>query len=860
MKLIVTCSILLIACVCTKAQQLYSFEFDNLSLIEIFEVLEQNTSYNFSYVNDVMPPRKISGTWRSVSVAGLLTELLEDEILGFSIKANDIVIFPLRAPFDPFQLYGRISDKATGELLAGANVYTNAFQGVITDEYGLYSIEIDPVRDSFIVFSYLGYKSERKHINRIVGGRQNISLGAEYNVLEEVTITLETQKQRPAIPNKNALTGETYKIARAISGEQDVNEYINILPGVVKLSEGKSGFSVYGAATDQNLVLIDDAPVFNPNHSLGFISVFNHDALNAVTFHKSAIAAKYGGRLASVLDIRMREGNLNKFNAALTTNPFYSGLTLEGPLVKNKASFLISGRHTHMNYILRQFEAEQGFYVPASIKFYDLHGKLNVVLNKNHRLYFSSFINNDEIDPHKGEGNNLFYDTDWQNRTFTTRWNAIWTDKLFTNISFVYSDYEYQKSTTADTSRLLFNDRSEINNLHVKLESNYHFNKNHKITAGANYTRYRFSPATGSIAVPEQDFTIEYSIDQLKSSELALFVEDNFRISRIANINIGMRYSQFFDIGNDTYEYTYDETGFVLDSTFRPDNDIIRTFDQFEPRVSADIQLHDDWLVQGAWTRTSQYIIRLLNENPTTPNEYWIPAGPQIKPLSSGLLTFGFNWQTTPYAQLYFGVFERKSKNISTFKSGANIFFSESLIDRQITQGDFKSRGFELSLNKIKDEYRYFISYTYTDAKVRFNDINEGAYYNAPENFQHDLNVQGTLALNQRITLGINWQWRSGDLISIPSGIGYIAGFPFELYRERNNFRLPNYNRLDISSNIALVDKATQKLDLSLGVYNLTGSLNPFQSRITADASLPRLEILALTKTTPFIHLKYRLL
>ncbi len=570
----------------TAQSDKFSFQFENIELEQALKTLGDVTGYDFTYVNEAIPNKFISGNWQDMSIDDILKDLLKDEILSFSKSGKTYTIFTLRNLISPFQIFGRITDSQSGEFLTGTNIFTNANQGVISDNYGLYSIEVDPVRDSLIYFSYLGYEPTLLQVNRLLDGRTDIQLKADFNVLEEVTITLEKQVQRPAIPSKNVLTAETYQMSKAISGDQDIIEYINIIPGVVKMSEGKSGYSVQGSAPDQNLILIDEAPVFNPSHALGFLSVFNDEALNSAIFHKTAISSKYGGRLASVLDIRMREGNANKHSATITTNPFYSGLTLEGPILKENMSFLISGRLAHMNYILNRFEPEKDFYVPKSIYFYDLHGKVNLKLGNNNRIYLSSFINSDEINPHTDPDENFFYDTKWQNRTFTFRWNSIWNDKLFTNASFIFSDYEYIKSTSADTSKLKYEEMSAISNAHIKLEATYHVSKGQKLSAGFNATNYTFNPATGSISVPAEDFRLQYSIAELRSRELAIFIEENIKIGRFANVNLGLRYSKFYDMGNNTFEYEYDEDGIIIDSLFREKNKTIRTFDNIEPRIS----------------------------------------------------------------------------------------------------------------------------------------------------------------------------------------------------------------------------------------------------------------------------------
>ena len=852
------CFFLLCFAICQFANgqtERYNLDFEDISMEAALDEITDLTGYQFIYVNEIIKDRRVNISVSNVDIQGILMALFENELIDYQITGTEVTIYYTRSLTAAFQVFGHVSDAADGENLTGANVYTDASQGVTTDKYGLYSIKLDPTRDSLLFVSYLGYKTQVIPIRNTKQGRKDITLSDDLNTL--ITVTIVQEKQLPAIPINDLLIGKTYSSSKTISGDQDVLEYINAIPGIVKMSEGRSGFSVHGSGTDQNLIIIDEAPIFNPGHALGFLSVFNDDALNSAVLHKNAISSRFGGRLASVLDVRMREGNAKNVAVTASTNPFYSGLTVEGPVIKDRMSFLVSGRRSHFNYILNQFEPKKQFYIPRRINFYDVHGKINFKFGENNRFYVSTFLNNDEIIPYKSGREEFFYDTNWQNRTLTVRWNSIWSEKLFTNFSFVFSDYEYVKSATADTLRYLYEEKSSIANSHIKLEGNYYISKHQKLLAGINATEYQFDPATGSISVPDADFTLRYRINPIKSRELAVFIEDNIKIGRVANINLGLRYSKFYDIGNDTYEYIYDGNR-IVDSTFRDKNEVIRSFNNLEPRVSLDLQLQKDWLLQSSWSRTSQYIVRLLNENPTSPNEYWIPAGLRIKPQVSDIFASALRWDANNYINLRLGYFNRKSSNVVAFRNGANIFFSESLIDRQIIQGDFKSSGVEFSIEKSKSPFHYFFSYTYTDATMQFDEINEGKRFTAPQQYQHDVNLQASLDLSKTVDIGMNWQWRSGDRISLPTGIGYVGGFPFEIYRERNNYQLPNYSRLDIISTWSLVKKSKLNVDLNIGVYNLLGRLNPFQVDVSRDLTLPRIEILALSRTTPFLHLKLR--
>lgn len=835
--------------------QIISAYYVDATTQDILDDISKRTGLPFTYVSESLSDQRVTRSWGKVTLSSLLTDLFEDTILAFDISADGVIVYPRRSIHSPFQIYGRVSDRESGEALTGANVYTDAYQGVIADNYGLYSLEINPDRDSLLYFRFLGFRTQAFPIATLLDGRKDIDLSLDNNVLAPITITVESNP-RPDIPPQDIIQAKTYGAARSISGDRDVVEYLNAVPGITKLTEGKSGFSIHGSAPDQNLILLDDAPIFNPSHALGFISVFNNDVLNSATFFKTDISSKYGGRLSSVLDIRMREGNNKSVNAILTTNPFYSGITLEGPLVTERASFLISSRISHLNFALKRFDPIEGFYIPKEINFYDLHAKANYTLSKDHRIFISTFINNDRIEPHKSD-NLLFYDTQWQNRTFTFRWNAIWGDKIFTNASYVFSDYEYEKLSDADNANLIYRDVSGIANTHIKFDINYHISKAHNLLAGLNYTTYRFEPAAGSFRSLIPSFEFIYDIDDRKSRELSLFLEDHIKIGTRAAINIGSRYSRFYDMGNNTFEYITNNAGTVIDSTFRPDGEVIRTFQNWEPRFSIDYQLHNDWLISGAFSRTSQYIFRLQNDNPTTPNEYWIPSGQLIKPQTSNIFSLTSHYQLSDYTRVSMGAFHRSADHVAAFKNGASVFFNDEQIDQLITQGEFTSTGIETSAEIKKENYRLYISYTFSDAKQHFEAINADQSFPAGNSFRNDFNLQASLDFSDNIEIFANWQLRSGDIITIPSGVGIVQGENVFIYRERNNYRLPTYHRLDISSRLRLFTKDALSIDANAGIFNVLGSRNPFQFQIEQDVSLPTVDLLSLYRTVPFLSLKF---
>lgn len=814
--------------------------------------------YKPAYIHEMIPDTSVTISFIDQTPISMLYQLLRPFGLTFEISEMDLILYSSTHAPESYQIFGIIQDSVTGEVLVGANVFTNRYQGNITDKFGLYSIHIIPDQDSLIFFTYLGYKTKRFRVNDLSVGRYDIKLKQETSALPTITIVVEDEIGKPQIPPTDIFKSPAYGLSRSISGTLDPIEHLNTMPGVVKMSEGRSGYSIHGSATDQNLILIDEAPVFNPSHALGFLSIFNQDVINTANFYKHGIPARYGGRLSSVLDVRLREGQPHNMGISINTNPYFSGISIDGPIIKNRLTFLLSGRHSHLRPILSFVEPKKGFYVPKDINFYDVNIKFNLELNKNNRLYLSSFLNNDHIRPFNSTTPIFLYDTNWKNRTGTLRWHSIWNDRLSTNASIIYSDYQYHKFNSSPDGLDSYSERSSIAHTNVKAEMQYYYSKNRHILAGINFANYTFHPASGYVSFNQDSIKVNYDVPSLRGQEYAFFIEDNLNIGSAVTVSAGLRYSIFQDIGNDRYEYTYDHLDRIIDSTFLQKGKVIHSFSNWEPRLAVNVQLNDNWLLQSSYSRTSQYIMRLLNENPSIPNEYWLPVGSYLQPLTSKILYSRLQYERNQQTTYSVGAFYRESQNVTAFKDGANILFSEHLIDKQITQGSFRSKGLEYQMQHYSAQFRWQLSYTLSDVRVRFHDINQGQEFNAPFNFQHEFNCQASFDMSPRVQVGFNWQWRSGDLISIPTGVGYIAGIPYDIYRSRNNFRIPSFNRLDVMANIALYDGEKSKIQVNVGLYNLLGRMNAFQVRIEPDIANPRLELLALTQMVPFININWR--
>ena len=736
-----------------------------------------------------------------------------------------------------FTLSGYVSDQRTGERLPFVNVFTNQL-GVTTNTYGFYSITL-PAGKHEINFSFVGYELAVKPI--LLTGDLNlpIELKEKAGQLEEVVIQSSRDERVQGMEiSKNQLTGKMLKQIPVVFGEPDLVRSLNLMPGVTTVNEAASGFNVRGGAADQNLVMLDEAIVYNTSHAFGFFSVFNPDAIKDFTLYKGGMGAQFGGRVSSVLDVRQKEGNNKSFEGAGSVGTVAARLTLEGPLGKKDstgnapASWMISARRSYADLFLRLGLAPD--LKDVTLYFYDLNTKANYQLTRKDRVFLSGYFGRDRF-AYPG-----FFGTGWGNATGTLRWNHLFNPKLFSNTTVAYSNYDYTLTNFEASNG--FDWDSEINNWNTKTDFTWFANDRHTLMFGALALHYTFqpgriTPAAGS-AVQRETFQPKYGW------ELAAYVSDEYIVNKRLTIGYGIRYARFLRTGNETLrlyannqpnilipETSQYRTGTVVGEKTYSSGEIIEAFDGCEPRLNIRWSVSDQSSLKASYNRNFQYISLISSTTSATPLDIWMPSGPYLKPQRGDQWAIGY-FQNLKNRMFEISVegFYKKSENLPDFVDGANLLFND-FIETEIVAGSGRAYGFEAMLKKETGRLTGWVSYTFSRSLRQVAGINNGAQYASNYDRPHQLTLIGNYKINSRWSVASNFVLSSGTPITYPEGKYDYEGLVVPSYSLRNQDRLPTYHRLDISATLH-----GKRGNWILGIYNVYNRLNPatiyFRERI----------------------------
>ena len=736
-----------------------------------------------------------------------------------------------------YTLSGYIKDAANGEALIGSSVYVKEINsGTVSNVYGFYSITLAPGTYN-VEYSYIGFQTISKTFELNSDIRFEAELEASSQELQEVVITGEAVDENVTSLEMSVaeLDIQTIKKVPVFAGEVDIIKSIQLLPGVSSVGEGSSGFNVRGGSVGQNLVLLDEAPVYQSSHLFGFFSVFNPDAVKDVKLYKGGIPAKYGGRLSSILDIRMKEGNNKKFTVNGGLGTIFSRLSLEGPIKKDKSSFIVAGRRSYVDVLARPFTdvLDDG----AGLYFYDLTLKANFNIDDKNRVYASSYLGRDVFRFDERQG------FDWGNQTATVRWNHLVNNRLFSNYTFFYSNYDYGFAF-GENDLDKFEWDSRIITYNFKPEYTYFLNKDNELSFGGELLLYRFRPAN-AIGVSDGDVT-NISLDERKSLESALYVSNDQKVSDRLSVAYGLRFSMFNYLGDGTvYEY-----GDALAGERRPlvssrevDNwENVVTYSNLEPRASFRYKLNQTSSIKGSYNRMNQYIHLISNTVAATPIDVWQPSTNNIKPQQGDQVALGYfrNFKSNMY-EASGEVYYRWTRNQIDYIDDADIFINQFL-EADLLSGIGRAYGLELYLAKNTGKLTGWISYTLGKSELLVDGINfgsditnrEGEWYPTRFDQRHNLTVTANYNLNERKSLSANFSYISGTPTTFPTDRYTVQGFviPQNSQNSRNNFRIPAYHRLDISytiKNVFLGKKGKKNEDsLVLSVYNLYNRRNPF--------------------------------
>jgi len=705
-----------------------------------------------------------------------------------------------------FILSGYVTDVETNEKLIGVNVLLPALNlGTTTNEYGFYSISI-PNGDQELLFSYLGFKNFTEKINLLEDKILNIKLFPEVELLEEVVVkdNLERINLRSPQMSVNSLAINTIKKIPAALGEVDIIRSITLLPGVTNGGEGASGFNVRGGAADQNLILLDEAIIFNSSHLFGFFSVFNPDAIKDIKLFKGGIPANYGGRVSSVLNIYQKDGNSNDFSAEGGIGLISSRLLLEGPLKKEKGSFLLGGRSSYVHLFLPLIESVKD----NKAYFYDLNTKLSYTIDPKNNLYLSGYFGRDVFDI-----SNLFNNA-YGNSVANFRWNHLFSNQLFSNLSLVYSDYDYR----LDFSFADFEWNSSIVNMNLKYDFKHYLSEKIKLEYGLNSIYYKFDP--GLIEPTKEDSSIQVNkLTDKYAIESSIYTGINYQFNPKTSIQFGGRLSNFIRLGQKLNTYVNDDPLFYNSALkiyqgSEPNGEIdysrgtvLKNFLYLEPRLAFAYQNNSSQSFKVSYNRMVQYLHLISNTNSPTPIDIWAPSGKFIDPQILDQYAIGYfkTFNSNRY-NLEFEVFHKLIQNRLDYIDGAELIANDA-IEQILLAGEAKARGIELLVRKNEGKLTGWIAYTLSRSEQRTPGrtsseigINNGNWYFTPYDKTHDISITANYRLNKKWDFNANFLFQTGQPITYPEAQYKFMNFSIPNYETRNSSRLPNYHRLDLSA------------------------------------------------------------
>jgi hypothetical protein len=713
---------------------------------------------------------------------------------------------------------GTVREAATGEEIIGAIIRVkNKTIGVVTNEYGFYSLTL-PLGTYVISVQNYDFKSIEREIKLQSNQRIDFQLEAmiKETSIDEVIITGERKDQNVKDPIMGVERLDTKEIAKipVIFGEKDLLKTMQLLPGVKNAGEGSSGFYVRGGGSDQNLVLLDEAPVYNASHLLGFFSTFNSDAIKDAVLYKGNQSANFGGRLSSVLDIKMNEGNSKRYNVSGGLGLISSKLNVEGPIVKDKSSFLISGRRTYADVFLQASDR----FKDNTLFFYDLNAKLNYRLSKRDRLFVSGYFGRDKL----GLGD--VFGISWGNITGTARWNHIVNDKLFSNTSFIFSKYDYKVSINGgDVS---FDITSKIQDFNLKQEFQYFLNNRNKLRYGANVIHHAITP--GQVSANEASGINVKNLKAAGTVESALFLMNDWNVNEKITVNYGLRASGLTVLGNGDEFYTYNSDGSLATTTVYASNKVLKNYFFLEPRASFSWEYKKSASIKGAYSRNTQNIQQVSNSTSGSPTDVWLSTSLNTKPGISDQIAIGWfkNFQENTY-ELAIESYYKAMQNQLDYRNGANQQANEKL-EGELLSGIGRAYGLELMFKKKSGRFTGWVSYTLSRTERKIDGINDNKWYLAKQDRTHDISIVGIYDITPKLSVSALFVFYTGNAITFPSGKYELDGQTYFIYTDRNGYRMPNYHRLDLG--LTWIRKNTEKYESSwnFSIYNAYARENAY--------------------------------
>ena len=722
-------------------------------------------------------------------------------------------------------LSGYVRDVTNGETLVGANVYNaaNRQQGAATNVYGFYSITI-PTGQYTFECSYIGYLTQQITLNLTADQTLNIDLPSTSIMKNEVVVTSKRADENVQSTDmgKQELSIEKIKSLPALLGEVDVVRTLQLLPGVSSSGDLNAGFYVRGGGPDQNLVLLDEAVVYNTGHLLGFFSVFNPDAIKNTTLHKGSMPAEYGGRLSSVVDVTMKEGNNKKYQFDGGVGTLSSRLTVQGPIQKEKSSFLVTGRRTYVDLLAKPFIKNTEF-AGTGYYFYDLNAKVNYRFSDKDRLYLSGYFGRDVFNYSSTDG--FSFRMPWGNTTTTLRWTHTLNKKTFINTSAIYNDYYFGANSSFDEFNSEFH--TNIRDWNAKIDLDHFPSVLHKIKSGINYTWHRFTPYSVNATVGETVFQTD-SLNKQYAHEIAAYAQDDWAISEKFKIAYGVRTTFYQQVGP-YRRIEFGNQNTIIDTLNYKKGEPIVKYWGFEPRVSMRVGLGKNNSIKASWVLTNQFIHLVSNSGSTLPTDLWVPSTKRIKPQRGSQYALGYfhNFNDNTY-ELSTELYYRDLKNQIEYSDSYVPSLGRELED-EFVFGRGRAYGVEVFFKKAKGRFNGWLGYTFSRTERQFASLNQNEWFPTRYDRTHDVELVASFEASKKWTISATWVYNTGQALTLPNGFFIFDGWLHTSYdMPRNSYRLKPYHRLDIAAVLILTDKPKFYNDLTFSIYNVYSRMNPF--------------------------------
>jgi len=730
-------------------------------------------------------------------------------------------------------LSGIVNDATSGETIAGAYIILKDSlskttpNGAVTNTAGFYSITVEKGTYTLTV-SYLGYKQISEQITLTSNLKKNIEIEPAAIIADEVVVMGQAADRNVTRVDvgRMEMRIETIKALPAFMGEADVLKAIQLLPGVQSGSEGNSGFYVRGGNADQNLILLDNAPVYNPGHLFGFFSIFNPDAVKSIELIKSGMPANYGGRLASIVDVTQKEGNMKKYELDGGVGVIFSRLTVQGPIKKDKASFIVSGRRTYIDWLIQPFLKKDSPFKGAKFYFYDLNAKFNIIVNDKHRIYIGGYYGND-VYGFKSQNGNTNAAFIWGNGTASARWQYIISPKLFLNTYGTFSDYKFKTEMKQGVYNFAIS--SGVRDYALTSELTYLPNPNHNVKFGVHYIFHTFFPSNFEVEAGQNNNLTLPKSKPFYANELAIYANDEWNIVKWLKISYGLRYSHFAHVGTFT-RFVLDENMQIVDSIFYKPGQIAQQFNNPEPRFSARFLLDSTTSIKASYTINYQYLHQISMASISLPTDVWMPSTSFVKPQVGHQVSLGVfkNFYQNMF-EAYIDAYYKHMNNLAEYKDGLDFSMLQANPDQMLTQGKGYSWGIEFFLQKNRGWFTGFIGYTLSYTKRNFPELNNGEWFWAKYDRRHDVSISLNFdIIRNKLSVAAVWIFASGNTMTIPVGYSLFNGNLITEYSDRNAYRLPPYHRLDLSVNWNIVKRKRFETGLSFSIYNVYNRKNPF--------------------------------